>query len=141
MLFKSLLMPHINYCLPIYGNGKGACKLATYMKWGIRVCCNLRYNGHTNNSFKYYRILKFEDMYTLQLLLLGFKFATKSLPIAYSKFLTFHEEKNRKKNVFEKIMPHYKTKTTIFETLPTIWNSLKPELESSLNIGPIVDTS
>ena len=134
LLYKSLLLPHIIYCLPVYGKGKGAQKLATYMKWGIRVCTNLKYNSHTNDQFKYYRILKFEDMYTMQLLLLGYKFATKSLPLAYDKFLTFHEEKNRKQNIFEKIMPHYKTKTTIYETLPSVWNSLKLELDPSKNI-------
>ena len=134
LLYKSLLLPHIIYCLPIYGRGKGAKKLDTYMKWGIRICANLRYNSHTNDHFKYFRILKYDDMYTLQLLLLGYKFATKSLPIAYNKFLKFHEEKNRQKNVFEKIMPNYKTKNTIYETLPSIWNNTKPKLEPSLNI-------
>ena len=134
LLYKSLLLPHIIYCLPIYGKGKGAQKLNTYMKWGIRVCANLKYNAHTNDHFRHYRILKYEDLYTLQLLLLGYKYANMSLPKSYSNFLTFHKEKNRKKNIFEKIMPNYKTKTTIFETLPTIWNNRSPTLEKSLNI-------
>ena len=121
LLYKSLLMPHINYCLPIYGSGKGVNRLATYMKWGIRVCNNLKYNSHTNNFFKYYKILKFEDNYTLQMLLLGYKYITKTLPPNYfNSTLTFHGEKNRKKNVFDKIMPNHKTRHTIYETLPNI---------------------
>ena len=71
----------IVYCLPVYGRGKGAKKLDIYIKGGIRICANLRYNSHTNDHFKHFRILKYDDMYTLQLLLLGYKFATKSLPI------------------------------------------------------------
>ena len=133
MLFKSLLMPHINYCLPIYGHGKGANKLATYMKWGLRICCNLRYNGHTNNSFKFYRILKFEDQRNLQTLLLGMKFINNQLPKMYSRHLTYYVEKNRRKNIFEKIMPNHKTKSTIFETLPHIWNSFNMQPEVSVN--------
>ena len=126
-------MPHINYCLPIYGNGKGAGKLSTYMKWGMRICCNLRYNGHTNNSFRHYKVLKFEDQRTLQTLLIGQKFITKQLPKMYNEHLTFHPDKNRQKDVFSRIMPHTKTKTSIYETLPKIWNELKMHPHPSVN--------
>ena len=51
LLYKSLLLPHIIYCLPIYGKGKGSQKLETYMKWGLRVCLNLKYNAHTTKHF------------------------------------------------------------------------------------------
>ena len=128
-------MPHINYCLPIYGTGKGVSRLGTYMKWGIRVCNNLKYNSHTNKYFQYYKILKFEDQFTLQILLLGYKFITGSLTSNYyNSDLTFHEEKNRRKNIFDKIMPNHKTKNTIFETLPAVWNSRTPVIEKSLKI-------
>ena len=134
LLYKSLLMPHIIYCLPIYGKGKGAQKLATYMKWGIRVCMNIKYNAHTTKHFRANKILKYEDLYLLQVLLLGRKFITNDLPRAYNKHLTFHELKNRRTNVFEKIMPNYKTKNTIFETLPSLWNQSPRIIEKSLNI-------
>ena len=134
LLYKALLLPHIIYCLPVYGKGKGASKLSTYMKWGIRVCANLKYNAHTNNHFKFYRILKYDDLYELQLLLLAYKFISKSLPRSYYNHLTFYPLKNRKLNVFQKIMPNYKTKNTIFETLPTLWNEKPRELYSSMNI-------
>ena len=103
LLYKALLMPHINYCLPIYGSGKGIGRLATYMKWGIRVCNNLKYNSHTNSSFRYYKILKFEDLYSLQMLLLGYKYITKSLtPNYYDSDLTFHAGKIGKRTSSKK---------------------------------------
>ena len=134
LLYKSLLLPHIIYCLPIYGKGKGSQKLETYMKWGLRVCLNLKYNAHTTKHFRYHKILKYHDLYELQLLLLGYKFITNQLPKTYDKHLTFHKTKNRKTNIFEKIMPNYKTKTTIFETLPSTWNLNQRTIEKSLNI-------
>ena len=134
MLFKSLLLPHVNYCLPIYGKGKGCNKIATYMKWGLRTCANLRYNAHTNDTFRYFRILKYDDMYELQLLLLAYKFINGSLPTSYNDILTFHHEKNRKSNIFETVMPSHKTKTFITEMVPKTWNESDRVLEKSLNI-------
>ena len=134
MLYKSLLIPHVIYCLPIYGTGKGVKKIETYMKWAIRICANLRYNGHTNNTFPYYKTLKFEDLYKLQLLLLARKFIAGALPSTYTEFLSFHSHKNRRENVFTTIMPSYKTRHTIYETLPKLWNQEKRDLEKSQNI-------
>ena len=66
--------------------------------------------------------------------ILDYKFITNQLPKSYDKHLIFHKIKNRKINVFEKIMPNYKTKTTIFETLPSTWNLKQRTIEKSLNI-------
>ena len=133
MLYKSLLLPHVNYCLPIYGKGKGYNKIATYMKWGLRTCANLRYNAHTNDTFRFFHILKYEDMYELQILLLAYKFINGLLPTSYDDILTFHKEKNRKSNIFETIMPNHKTKTFITEILPKIWNDSNRTLTNSLS--------
>ena len=102
------------------------------MKWGLRTCTNMKYNAHTNNAFCKYRVLKFDDMYTLQILLLAHKFITKSLPIAYENILTFHHLKNRKENLFETLMPSYKTKTFIGEMVPKIWNESSRTIHKSI---------
>lgn len=131
MLFKALLLPHVNYCLTIYGKGKGSAGIATYMKWGLRLCANLRYNGHTNDSFRHYRILKFHDMYELQILQLARRIIEHDCPKVYLDNFVYHDVKGRATNFFDKIMPHFKTKTTIFETLPCIWNANKPLFQNS----------
>ena len=134
MLFKSLLMPHVNYCLAVYGKGKGVQAISTYMKWGLRICANLRSYSHTNDAFKNHKILKFADMYELQRLQLGRKIATENCPSFYLDNFKYYNEKGRRKNFFETIMPHFKTKSTIYETIPCVWNKVKPEIEKSKSI-------
>ena len=43
-------------------------------------------------------------------------------------------EKNRRKHIFNKIMTHTKTKTTIYETLPKTWNNNNTEPQNNVNI-------
>ena len=131
MLFKSLLMPHVNYCLAIYGKGKGAKSITTYMKWGLRVCANLRYNQHTNSTFLQNKILKFDELYDMQCLQIARKIITRDCPSFYLENFTYYDEKGRRKNFFETIMPHFKTKTTIYESIPHLWNNFRPELQLS----------
>ena len=72
---------------------------------------------------KFYNILTFPDMYKVAVLTKMRKFATKELPTNYyvNKTFTFHEEKNRRKLVFEKTAPINKYKNFINISYPILW--------------------
>lgn len=81
----------------------------------------LKYNSYTTKTFKLYRILKYHDVYNLQTLLLVHEFKTGTLPPICRHMLTFHPTKNRKTNIFERQMPHFKKKLIITETVAQAW--------------------
>ena len=67
-LYKSLLIPHIEYGLLIYGNANQIGKVVKLHKWGIRTALNKKYNCHTMPLYKENDILNVRDLYNLKML-------------------------------------------------------------------------
>ena len=70
MMFKSLLMPHLNYCLPIFGHSKQTSTLFKCQKWALRTITRSNRKSHTNRIFRKYNILKLNELYELSICML-----------------------------------------------------------------------
>ena len=63
LFMKSLLLPHIDYCLEIWGNSRSTKKLQTMLNKILRLVLCKRKISHINHEYKKRGILKVEDMY------------------------------------------------------------------------------
>ena len=61
IIYSSLLLPHLNYNLLLWGHC--ASKIQTLQKKAIRIICCAKYNSHTDPLFKALNLLKLEDLY------------------------------------------------------------------------------
>ena len=67
-IYNTLILPHINYCLLVWGNKSG--KILQLQKKAIRAVSCAGYISHTEPLFKLYDILKVNDIYKYKLLTL-----------------------------------------------------------------------
>ena len=63
LFMKSLLLPHIDYCLEIWGNSRSTKKLQTMLNKILRLVLCKRKISHINHEYKKRGVLKVEDMY------------------------------------------------------------------------------
>ena len=89
-LYKSLIMPHLNYGLLLWGP-RSPQPLSYIAKKTIRVVSLSDYLSHTDLIFKELKLLTLEDMFTLQKFKFLHKLAHNTLPTyfdTYKPFLT-----------------------------------------------------
>ena len=78
MLYNSLLLPHINYCLTTWGY---QChRLQKLQKRAIPIITLSKYNDHTAPLFKKLNFLTIKDILALQELKLYYKFIHTNVP-------------------------------------------------------------
>ena len=78
ILYNSLILPHINYCLMIWGYQCN--RIIKLQKKAIRIISVTKYNSHTEPLFKSLSVLKVEDLLKVQILRFYYKFIHKQLP-------------------------------------------------------------
>lgn len=77
-IYNSLMLPYFNYCILIWGvKSKNLYKI---QKKAIRILTNSKFNQHTSRLFKQQKILKINDLFTLNLYKFCFKYINNMLP-------------------------------------------------------------
>ena len=126
-LYKSLLLPHIEYGLEIYGNAKQINRINKLHKWGIRNATNSKYNAHTLPLYKNNNILTLNDLYETKCRYLIRERIALSTPKKITEMFTYHASKNRKQFVVEQLFPvnRFYDSLSSFK-IPRIWNENRP---------------
>ena len=81
LLYNTLLVPHLNYCLMICGFNQE--RISKLQKRAIRIITLSKYNAHTSPLFKMLNLLTINDMHSLQELKFYYKFLHNLLPVIY----------------------------------------------------------
>ena len=82
MIYNSLILPYITYCIDIWGNTyKSRIRdLILLQKRAVRIIDNAGYRDHTTSIFRKYKLLKLEDIIHLQTCILMYKADKGTLP-------------------------------------------------------------
>ena len=86
MIYNSLILPHINYCLLAWGSNCHSVELL--QKKAVRVVNFKSPVAHTEPILKNMNQLKLPDLYTFHLLKLNYKLYRNKLPPYFKKFYT-----------------------------------------------------
>ena len=126
LFMKSLLLPHIDYCLEIWGNSRSAKKIQVLLNKTLRLVLNKRKISHINHEYKRRGILKMEDMYKSAVLKQCIKRFT-SKPHLKSLF-PLKEQTRTSRNTFELELELKRPKRDKYDRqyifdLPRLWNS------------------
>ena len=78
LLYNSLIVPHINYCITAWGFHRN--RITIIQKKAIRIITASSYISHAEPLFKQLNLLKVEDILTLQELKFYFKYNQGILP-------------------------------------------------------------
>ena len=84
MLYNTLILPHLNYCLIVWGFE--ASRILLLQKRAMRTITNSWYRAHTTPIFKSLNILKINYLYWVMVLKFYYKLENKLLPYYFDEF-------------------------------------------------------
>ncbi len=134
-LYFALVYPYLNYCVIIWGATypSNLNRLLLLQKKVVRILSNASYDAHTSPLFKSNKILKFEDIYLLNLGKFMFSYQNNLLPPSFSNFFfttdQIHSHNLRTAGQF--YVPFCRTKAKQFTVKyqgPKFFNSLNSEI-------------
>ena len=143
-IYNALILPHINYCLLSWGSASAVKTIFTIQKRAIRAISSAGYNAHTEPLFKFFNVLKVEDIYNYRLLVLYYNLKHKNVPYHIASFLpktSIARERYpiRKSRLQPPLHAHeYITKTCKYR-LPVFLNSINNNSENSDILRNIID--
>lgn len=94
LLYNSLVLPYLNYCLIIWGaNYESSLRsIITVQKRAIRLIAGVGRIAHTSPLFREMRLLKLNDLLNMQLLLVMHDCLFGRLPVVISSKFSLHEQ-------------------------------------------------
>ncbi len=136
-------MPYLNYCILVWGGSSTQCKrLFTLQKRAVRIISNAGYRDHSTPLFEQFKLLKFNDLYYLNLGKFMYKFNHNSLPSCFNSFFTltsnihpYDTRSTRKKNLYVCFNRTSLFRNSIVQRGTTYWNSLSNSLKSALTLA------
>ena len=133
-------MPHINYCIFLWGHATCANKrIFKLQKKAVRIIYKERRLSHTDPIFKNLNLLKINYIYRLQLLKMYFICKQNLLPVYFDSFdLTpnyrVHQHNTRNINkIHEPYVRHDFAKTCSRYELPILVNKTSPSIIEKVN--------
>ena len=81
-LYNTLFLPYLSYCCKVWGTASKCLihKIVKIQKWALRVICNTKYREHTTPLFYECKLLKFNDIVKLKVLVLMYNANNQELP-------------------------------------------------------------
>ena len=141
ILYNSLILPHLNYNLLIWGNThtSSLSNLHRLQKRALRNIDNVSYLAHTGPIFKELRILNIFDLYNYQLGIFLYCFHHNLLPKVFKTFFAlnadFHSYDTRAKNQLHLPVSRTRIKQSQVRFAGVkLWNSLPFNIINSLSL-------
>ena len=136
-IYNSLIMPHINYCIILWGHANK--RIFKLQKKAVRIIYKEHRLSRTDPIFKNLNLLKIDDIYRLQLLKLYFKCKQNLLPVYFDSFdltpnyrVHHHNTRNINK-IHEPYVRHDFAKTCSRYELPILVNKTSPSIIEKVN--------
>ena len=132
MLFRSLVLPHLEYCNVIWGSPSSRTeKLHIALKKGIRMIYGVPFMAHTDPLFVRTKTLKYNDIYQFSATKLAFNIINNNaLPVTASLFDKFEAVRRQgpKIQLKEPFSRSDLLKRLPAAAIPSVWNNLCPNL-------------
>ncbi len=137
-LYSSLVHSHINYGLQIWGRSKYIDKVIKSQKKAIRIIHSKPFNYHTEPLFKFSRILKVQDQYTVNVLIFMHKLKYHKLPASFNtlEYFKYREQPftrqtklancPRARTIYTSLLPLHQ--------FPRTWNELGLDFHDILTV-------
>ena len=128
LLYNSLILPHINYCITAGGFQPG--RILKLQKKTVGSITLNKYNSHADPIYKRLHFLKVDYLFTLQQLTLYYNYTHNDVPI-YFQILELipncnvHKHDTRNKHeLYTYRVKHEYAKKCIIHNLPLILNNI-----------------
>ena len=142
ILYHSFIQPHIQYGLPAWGssNAQNKKRVINIQKRAIRTVSKSYFHAHTEPRMKKYRLLKFEDLYQQQCLMLCHDCIHGSAPSKLKEMISLAQPTGYSlrnvQNPLDLKIANFKTRAasnSFTAKGPSIWNNLPGTLREIQN--------
>lgn len=133
MLYCTLILPYLNYCVEVWGNtyASNITPLFLLQKRAIRVIHKVGYREPSNRFFISSGLLKLTDIIKLQSLKIMYKAKNRALPKHIQNMFKLEEEENRLKHDFKHTFARLSVKQMCISVAGVkLWHSQSTELKS-----------
>ena len=137
MLYNSLIVPHLTYCITVWGNCSQTKldSLIKLQKKAIRICTGSHYLAHSAPLFKKVKTLNFQDLLLYYTAILGCFYFQNILPPNIIQMFrinsSIHQYDTRISNSFHLFKVNSNlTKNSVRFNFPVIWNSIPDNIKS-----------
>ena len=133
LVYSSLVKSHLEYGICIWGSSKCTKikKVINLQKKAVRTVNNANFRAHCDPIFSKLELLKFDDLYKINVLSFMYNYFYSKLPLSFNGMFELLGEPNRTKSFKVE-----KVKNNTLESFPTaifprIWNSTALETKES----------
>ena len=139
ILYNSFVLPYLNYSVLTWGSSLGNCDILLLLqKRAVRIISNAGHRDHTANLFANLKLLRFKDLYYLNLGKVMYKYMNNALPSCFSSCftLTSNIHSYNTRSASKKHIPVCYSRTSLFKNSliqrgANYWNSLSESIQTS----------
>ena len=137
-----MFLPHINYCLGVWGNTEkhNLHHIQMLQKRVIRSIGNVGYLAHTKDLFRKFNVLRCEDLFKINVYKFMYKLMNNLLPCHIKSYFNMQQVTHTysTRQVGNLAITKYKTELyskSIRILGPKLWNNLPEEIKASPSLN------
>ena len=148
LLYNTMVLPHLQYCLLNWGNFKGDCntglrgRLLSLQKSLVRIITASRNPiSHADPLFAKLAVLKIDDLFAQRVRVFSFKLDRNLLPCGVSSIFDKASHTHGTRGASSNLFVGRSDDRSMRSIAPKCWNSLVPGLKKSPSISSFKDSS
>ena len=147
LLYNTMVLPHLQYCLLNWGNFKGdrnlglRDRLLTLQKSLVRIICGANRLSHADPLFAKLATLKIDDLYTQSIRVFSYKIHKDMLPGAVASFIGKVDHSYATRGAKNNFFVSHSNGRSIKSIAPKYWNPLSASLKDSVSIATFKEKS
>ena len=141
LLYNTMVLPYLQYCLLNWGNFKGdrnlglRDRLLTLQKSLVRIICGANRLSHADPLFAKMATLKIDDLYAQSVRIFSYKMHKDMLPGAMASFIEKVGHNYATRGAKSNFFVSHSNCRSIKSIAPRYWNSLSSSLKDSVSIA------
>ena len=147
LLYNTMVLPHLQYCLINWGNFKGdrnlglRDRLLSLQKCLVRIICGASHISHADPLFAQLNTLKVDDLFTQSVRIFSYKMSKGLLPEGMAAFLNKVDHGHLTRGAKNNFFVSHSDRRSIRSVAPQVWNSLQIGMKQSPSIASFKDRS
>merc|ERR1711946_108019 len=137
LLYNTMVLPHLQYCLINWGNFKGdrnlglRDRLLTLQKSLVRIICGAGRITHADPLFAELATLKIDDLFAQSVRIFSYKLSKNMLPGAMASMISSVNHGYSTRGARSNFFVSHSDNRSIRSIAPKYWNSLSSSLKES----------
>ena len=147
LLYNTMVLPHLQYCLLNWGNFKGdrnlglRDRLLSLQKSLVRIICGASRISHADPLFAELATLKIDDLFTQAVRVFSYKLSKDMLPGAMASMVSKQSHNYSTRGARSNFFVCHSDGRSIRSIAPRYWNSLSGLLKESASIAVFKEKS